>query len=354
MTSPDGSQVPGKRSTRNPKDDSHRAHRTRSGAKGPKKANKRASIDEPVVEDPKLFQYAAKAVNEVNTLRQQQIDWDATQPLHSNHSDAMAHLRRVIMTIPEQTRKVIMSQINLFLLAAAARQVPLRCIWGDSETMGLRWVGDSVHFEILLQQGTLNWSKPTLEPPAKKLRAQGSETTGTGNAYPPTARMDPTMAANIHQMLKDMEHKSHVWQELESLFGIEPPTFREARNCLRQVAKGLIFPMNKILAPEGNRNFSGDFDGVICLMLLAAGVVKLYRIDEINYSNNWKMVPEAFEKAMPGALKDLQAIYHNRELDAEHIGPMLAPAVTALANAPIITEQRALYKDIRALLYGGS
>jgi hypothetical protein len=298
---------------------------------------------------------------------------DITQ-LEHNENAAEFHLKwqnnrnaleKYAKTFPEPVRESAAQRHNMLLRIIDHFQVPREDVSWSKDTMELQWPGKLFHVRELMKQGAMkrleNMERP--EHPSKKRKTRISDYgrlpeynrpqgVGSEDANDSTEIMDPTLTNDIRQFLGNMGVKSDVWDDLEAHVRSPSPSLGEARRYLQNVSNRLLYRMKKVFTPQNNRNFSGKFEDVIRLMLLATGVLRMREVDWVDYKESWEDLIARFAKAEPKSWVALDAIQHNEELNEEYIGPMLAPAILELKSSPCITQQHSLYWKIRTLLYG--
>jgi hypothetical protein len=274
-------------------------------------------------------------------------------------------LEKYAKSIPEPIRELGAQKHNMLLRIINHFQVPLDDMFCSKDTMELQWPGKLFHVRELLKQGAMKRLENMEQPdhPSKRRKIQISDygrldpecdrlqRVDSEDANNSADTMDPTLANNIRQLLCEMKVKSNVWDGLETHVRNPSPSLGEARRCLQNVSNRLVYRMNKVFTAQNRRNFSGKFEDVIRLMLLATGVLRMHEVDWVDYKESWDNLLLRFAEAEPKAWVVLDAIQHNEELNEEYIGPMLAPAILELRNSPSITQQQALYWKIRILLY---
>ncbi|KAJ4263916.1 hypothetical protein NW762_005953 [Fusarium torreyae] len=337
MTSSEVSQATERGDMMVPQDGDQRDLRAGPAVQGPENADQQVFLHDSIAEGPSSLQSPAEVASE------------------SNHPmgflfPTQEHLD-VVNSIPLPIRRGHSHMINFLLRIAGHFQVPLGMTWIDKDTLDYQWVKRDVHIKVLSSQGLIErFGNPVFfeSPEPGEFIGSGTMTQSERSRE----MMDPALVANILQMLGDLQPKSYVWEDLESHLKRKNPTIGGARINIRGVSNRLIYRMKRILAPEDDKNFTGDYDDVIRLMLLAAGVVRMHRIDVMDCARCWNELSKACEKIEPETAMALNRFYANRGLDVDAFGHELNPEVTILSNAACITKQRALYEEIRALLYG--
>ncbi|KAF4998556.1 hypothetical protein FGRMN_3083 [Fusarium graminum] len=278
-------------------------------------------------------------------------------------------LKKSTQAIQEPVRKEETHRANILLRVINHFQVPWENVSFCELTSELHWPGKFYHMQELTKHGAMarleNMEVP--EHPDKRRRlstddygfkkisrrvSKMAQVTYAEDANNSTKIMDPKLVNDIRQLLDENKVKSSVWNDLELHLKSHYPCFGEARRCLQHVSNRLIYRMDKVMAPENDKNFSGELDDLIRLMLLAAGVFHMHEVDWLDYTEDWKGILETFYRMEPKLSAALEAVKANTLLDVEYIGPMLAPAIADLKNAACIIKQRALYTEIRTLLYG--
>ncbi|KAM0561048.1 hypothetical protein ACHAPJ_003549 [Fusarium lateritium] len=310
-----------------PQNGEQRDLRTGPAVQEPENADEQASLHDSIAEVSSSLQSPVEAATESNDpmgllfLTQEYLD--------------------VIDSIPLPARQAHGDMMRFLMRVAGHFQVPLDMAWTDDDALELLWVERDVHIKVLSSHGLIG---RFTNPEFFESREPG-EFIGPGTMTQSERSkevMDPALVANILQMLKD----------LESRLKGKSPTIGGARIDLRGVSNRLMYRMKSILAPEGDKNFTGDYDDAIRLMLLAAGVVRMHRIDVIDCARCWDELSKGCERIEPEAAMALTKFYASQSLDVDAYGHELAPEITILSNAACITKQRALYEEIRALLHG--
>ncbi|KAH6956781.1 hypothetical protein DER45DRAFT_631390 [Fusarium avenaceum] len=310
---------------------------------------------------------------QTTTLTRPKRPLDVTQFEH-NENAAEFHLKwqdnrnaleKYVKSIPEPARESAAQRHNMLLRIIDHFQIPQEDVSWSKDTMELQWPGKLFHVRELIKQGAMkrleNMERP--EHPSKRRKTRISDygrlpgynnPQGVSNedANDSTKTMDPTLANDIRQLLGSMRFKSDVWNDLETQMRSPSPSIGKARRYLQNVSNRLLYRMNKVFTPKNNKIFSGKFEDVIRLMLLATGVLRMREVDWVDYKESWEDLIARFAAVEPKSWVALDAIQHNEELNEEYIGPMLAPAIMELKSSPCITQQHALYWKIRTLLYG--
>lgn len=284
---------------------------------------------------------------------------------HLKWQDNRNALEKYAKSFPETARESAAQRHNMLLRIIDHFQVPQEDFSWSKDTMELQWPGKLFHVRELVKQGGMkrleNMERP--EHPSKKRKTRISDYgrlpeynrlqgVGSEDANDSTEIMNPTLANDIRQLLGNMRVKSDVWNDLETHVRSPSPSLGEARRYLQNVSNRLLYRMNKVFTPKNNTNFSGKFEDVIRLMLLATGVLRMREVDWVDYKESWEDLIAKFAEAESKTWVALGAIQHNEELNEAYIGPMLAPAIMELKSSACITQQHALYWKIRTLLYG--